>query len=547
MLENYFVHIEYKEGGEIKTATSSNEDLEIKYVKNNACLSLIVKVNIPIEITKIWLDTEYDFGANDKFFANGYQSWTDSREYGRNEKMKDCGLVAKTFIGKKLGLRSYGDYDFVKYSGKRGVFHSHGYAYVNRGEEIDFVGSLSDSKGYTIIKADMRQNKIYIYKDIEGVIIDNTYEVFKLIALKGEYNEVFDKYFAMLGIPKPISPIIKGYTTWYNYYQNINEQIVLRDLENISHIKNVNTFQIDDGYQSKVGEWLNIDFSKFPNGLECVVQAIHDKGFKAGLWLAPFAVQKDSDFVQTHADWLVRNKEGKLIVGGANWGGFYVLDIYNGEVRQYLKEVFLHYRNMGVDLFKLDFLYASCIVPNYNKSRGEIMYDAIALLRECVGDRQILACGVPLMPCFGRVEYMRIGADMGLGWKKTFIQRLTHREDVNSQDAIYNSLYRRHLNKRAFLCDPDVLLLRDYNLSFGWQQRKLISNIIKIFGGVLFTSDDVGRYNADQLAQLEYVMQNNDMWVENVIQNGNIVTINYSIDGKAKQLVFDITTCKEIK
>ncbi len=547
MLENYFVHVEYKDGTERKVATTSNDDFDIKYIKNNACLSLVIKVNIPVEITKIWLEMDYDFAEEDRFFANGYQSWTDSREFGRDDKMADSGIIAKTCLGKKLGLRSYGDYNFVKYSGKRGVFHSHGYAYVRRGEEIDFVGSLSDSKGYTIIKADMRKNKICIFKDIEGVVIDNSYEVFKLIALKGEYNEVFDKYFAMLGIPKTKSQVIKGYTTWYNYYQNINEEIVLRDLESISEVSNINTFQIDDGYQTKVGDWLSIDKTKFPNGLDKCIDAIHSKGLQAGLWLAPFAAQKEGEIATYHSDWLVRDNEGKLLVAGANWGGFYALDIYNKEVRKYLKDVFLHYRKMGVDLFKLDFLYAACIMPNYNKSRGEIMYDAISLLRECVGDKQILACGTPLMPCFGRVEYMRIGADMGLRWKKTLLQRMTHREDVSSQDAIYNSLYRRHLNKRAFLCDPDVLLLRDYNLGYSWEERKLISNIIKIFGGVLFTSDDVGRYNEKQRSQLDYVMQDNDMWVENVSEQGNVITIDYAVDGKAKKLVFDITTCKEIQ
>ncbi|MGN0771031.1 MAG: glycoside hydrolase family 36 protein [Christensenellales bacterium] len=546
MLENYYLHIRYKDGREIKTATGNNDDFTLTYTKNNACLTLDIKVNVPVEIDKVWLEMEYDFAPGDKFFANGYQSWTDSKEFTADMKMADEGLICKTLIGKKLGLRKYGDYDWVEQPRRKGQFHSHGYAYVRRGDEIDFVGSLSDKEGYTIISADMKENRIRIFKDLEGVTIDNTYTLFRLISLKGEYNEVFDKYFAMMGIPRPLYPVIKGYTTWYNYYQNINESIVLNDLNNIAATGLINTFQIDDGYQTKVGEWLSIDPAKFPNGLGPTVQNIHSKGLQAGLWLAPFAVQKTSSMITEHPDWFVTDKDGNLFYCGANWGGFYALDIYNKEVRAYIKKCFAYFKDLGFDLFKLDFLYCAAIIPRNNKSRATIMYDAISFLRECVGDRKILACGTPLMPCFGRVEYMRIGADMGLRWKKTLSQRLSHREDVSSQEAVNNILYRRHLNKRAFMCDPDVFTLRDYNTGFTQSQQMLLSTIIKIFGSVLFTSDDTGRYNGEQKAQFARVMQESEMWVEDVDQQKNVVTIRYSQDGDEKVLKFDAKTCTQL-
>ena len=104
MLENYYLHIRYKDGREIKTATSGGDDFTLKYTKNNACLTLDIVVNIPIEIEKVWLEMEYDFAPGDKFFANGYQSWTDSREFTCDQKMADQGLLNKTPIGKMLGM-----------------------------------------------------------------------------------------------------------------------------------------------------------------------------------------------------------------------------------------------------------------------------------------------------------------------------------------------------------------------------------------------------------------------------------------------------------
>lgn len=546
MLENYYLHIRYKDGREVKTATMSNDDFTLNYVKNNACLTLNIKVNIPIEIDKVWLEMEYDFAPGDRLFANGYQSWTDSREFTCDQRMADQGLLNKTPIGKMLGMINYGDYTWVEQPKKKGQFHSHGYAYVRRGDEIDFVGSLSDKDGYTVIQADMNANRIRIYKDVEGVLIDNAYTLFSLISLKGEYNEVFDKYFAMMGIPRPMYPVVKGYTTWYNYYQNISESIVLNDLESIASTGLINTFQIDDGYQTKVGEWKSIDKVKFPNGLDGIVKAIHAKGLQAGLWMAPFGVQKNSQLVEQHPEWFVKGKDGKKMICGANWGGFYALDIYNKEVRAYIKDCFAYYCNMGFDLFKLDFLYCAAMVPNYNKSRATIMYDAITLIRECVGDRKVLGCGTPLMPCFGRVEYMRIGADMGLSWKEGFIQKISHREDVSSQGAVYNILYRRHLNKRAFMCDPDVFTIRDYNVKFTPSQQRLLATIIKIFGSVLFTSDDVGRYDDTQKKLFAEVMSECEIWVEDVTQIGNEVTVKYSVDGDDRVLKFDMKNCQKL-
>lgn len=115
---------------------------------------------------------------------------------------------------------------------------------------------------------------------------------------------------------------LAGYTSWYNYYQNINEEIILRDLEGLERAgESANIFQIDDGYETKVGDW-DIDATKFPNGLKPIVDRIHEKGLKAGLWLAPFAVQFGANLVKEHPDWFIRNKRGRKVISGIAWGGF---------------------------------------------------------------------------------------------------------------------------------------------------------------------------------------------------------------------------------
>ena len=211
-----------------------------------------------------------------------------------------------------------------------------------------------------------------------------------------------------------------GYTTWYKYYGNVDERVVRRDLASIKALDvPFDCFQIDDGYQAAIGDWLCTDTKKFPSGMKSIADDIHAGGMIAGLWLAPFAATKKSKLFKEHTDWFIKDKNGKPYKTGHNWGGFYSLDIYNAGARQYLKDVFHTVLNdWGFDLVKLDFLYGACVLPMHNKSRGEIMCDAMDLLRECCGDKLILGCGVPMMPAFGKVDYCRIGSDISLKWQQ---------------------------------------------------------------------------------------------------------------------------------
>lgn len=541
---NYKLNFSYKTGKEIKTTEISNDDVsfDLRQTENGLTLTVIPKKEI--SDISFYLERGYEYPQDSKFFANGFQSWTDTKEFAKNELMADEGIVGKGLFGKSpFGMNLVGNYTFVEQSKECGVFHSNSFAYVRNEKKIDFFGSLNDRTGYTIIYADMNKNTLRFSKDVEGITISEPYELLDLYFDNGGYDEVFDRYFAKMNVKPLTDKKIKGYTSWYNYYQKINEKIILRDLDAISEkTDKVNTFQIDDGYQTAVGDWLSINKTKFPNGMKPIVEKIHAKGWQAGLWLAPFGAQKGSKLASEHSDWLVKGKNGKPIMVGANWGGFYAIDIDNTDARAYIKNVFDTVLNdWGFDLVKLDFLYATAVVPLHNKTRGQLAYESIDFLRECVGDKQILGCGVQQMPCFGKVEYMRIGADMDLGWKHKFFRNLTHREDVSTPNAIHNSVYRRCLNNRAFLCDPDVFLLRRSNIKFTFEQQKVLAKFIKLFGSVLFMSDNVDEYDDEQMAVFNDTLADDDMQIVAINETNNKLFIDYTQNGKPHTLGFCVT------
>lgn len=541
---DYKLKFTYKADNKIKTVERQNDDVSFDLRQSANGLKLTVIPKKQISDISFYLERNYEYQTDSRFFANGFQSWTDTKEFTRNEMMADEGLIGKGIFGKSpFGINLVGDYTFVEQPKEYGNFHAISFAYVRNDKNVDLFASLNDRTGYTIIYADMNKNTLRFSKDVEGITITEPYELLDLYFDNGGYDEVFDRYFAKMNVKPLTDKKIKGYTSWYNYYQNISEDIILRDLEAISKkTDKVNTFQIDDGYQTAVGDWLSINKTKFPNSMKLIVEKIHAKGWQAGLWLAPFGAQKGSKLASEHSDWLVKGKNGKPIMVGANWGGFYAIDIDNADARAYIKNVFDTVLNdWGFDLVKLDFLYATAVVPLHNKTRGQLAYESIDFLRECVGDKQILGCGVQQMPCFGKVEYMRIGADMALGWKHKFFRNLTHREDVSTPNAIHNSVYRRCLNNRAFLCDPDVFLLRRSNIQFTFEQQKVLAKFIKLFGSVLFMSDNVDEYDDEQLAVFNDTLADDDAKVVAINETNDKLFIDYIQNGEPHTLGFCVT------
>lgn len=514
--------------------------IEYKALKNH--LKLIMHSNVPLEIKKLEVSVPFVFKSDDRIFPNGFQSWTDCREMFIDETPQHQDKFAR-YLLENTRAGATGDYSFTENISVPGMFYGFSYLYVRQNEKYNLFASLNERTGYTIIKTNCIDNYIIFEKDLEGVTINGNYEILDVVELNGSEDEVFERWFQVLNIPKPKVKKTNGYTTWYNYYSKITEQIVERDLESLSTVNaEIDIFQIDDGFQTATGDWLSIDNKKFPKGMKYCVDIIHKKNMKAGLWLAPFAIAQNSKIVKNHKDWLLKDKKNKPLKCGLNWGGnFYSLDISKNEVRKHIKHYFdVVLNEWGFDMVKLDFLYCTAQIPQYNKSRGQLMCEAMDFLRECVGDKLILGCGVPLMPSFGKVDYCRIGADMDLKWLQ---YDLKNREIISTTHTLQNSIFRRQLDNRAFRNDPDVFLLRNENMKCSVMQRQIIANVNRIFGSLLFTSDNVANYHDWQNEMLIKVFDKSDIKVLTAEFNKDrrtVINIRYLENNTEKTFSFDI-------
>lgn len=508
-------------------------DFSVEITKKNGKTTATIIAKEDIELLKAIDLLPIPTNHHDLYFFNGYQSWTDTKEFKLFDRERDI-RKSPHIISHMFAMSAYGDNHFYNYSIKK----SHGYdLFYSKGKEESFIYNLNFHVAYLLIEMIKdRRHTLKITSDLEGIKLK-----------KGESIKVFDYYYFpsfkeglesfFKHLPLLNKQKIFGYTSWYNYYQNINEEIILRDLRALDD--RFNLFQIDDGYETFVGDWLDVDEKKFPNGLEPIVKEIHSKGLKAGLWLAPFVAETKSKLYKEHKDWFVKNKKGAHIKAGGNWSGHYCLDLEKQEVKDYIEKCLKHYMDMGFDFFKLDFLYAAGLPLHEGKTRCMAQKEAYEFLRKVLKGKLILGCGANLINSFGSFDYLRIGPDVSLKFDDVAYMRLFHRERPSTRVTLQNTIFRSIYDQRLFANDPDVFLLRDDNIELSFAQRKALTKINALFGSVLMTSDNIAEYNdakkqvlADALDIFEHATD------KSFVKKGDSIKVSYKLHDKEHSFTY---------
>jgi len=516
------------------------EDLSLKIsdycVDGGRRFTAILTPLTEITITDCYLITDETLTTETPVFLNGYQTWTDSREVCLDYSIPKLNILARPLLG------MYGDYGFYKY--RRSALQSWTYTYVRNGSDgsISLYGSVSEKSGFTVFEYSKKEKTLNITKDCKGLTpkAHVPYIMFDIFLISADENTAFDSYFSAADIFKPKVTPCTGWTSWYNYYTDVTQADVLENLAAFSS-RNlpIDIFQIDDGYQEAVGDWLSIN-KKFPNGMGYLADEIHKAGYKAGLWLAPIVCEKRSEIYKEHPEWVAAK-------AGINpgWSGiFYALDFYNQGVQDYLREVFDAVLNKwNYDMVKLDFLYAAALPPRKDKTRGQVMCEFFEFLREISGDKIILGCGAPLGCAFGLFDYCRVSSDVALTWEDKMLSAIHYRERVSTINSLMSTIGRNHLTGRAFYNDPDVFILRNSNNKLTEDQKYTLFMINRVLGGLVFTSDNINEYTESQLALLKTLFTTEDKKVISV-ENKNVVRINYTIGEKTFCLISNLTSSK---
>ena len=523
--------IEYLINGYLHKTNGDCSDMDIKVSVSEGRLT--ANITAKADLTLKSAVKHYSFAVNEKdlYFFNGYQSWTDSKEFYLKEKEKDVYKLPK-FLLNAFSLDGYGDATFYKYAKN----FQHGYdVFWSKGETERFIYNVNKS-AYLIFRLNKKEGVLSLISDINGKSLrkGESYTVYDYFYYEN-YNDGL-KAFNGTYPEKQVKKIL-GYTSWYNYYQNINQDIIKRDLDALD--KRFDLFQIDDGYETFVGDWLDVDKNKFKDGLAPLVESIHSNGFIAGIWLAPFVAEEKSRLFQEHKEYFKKDKQGNFVKCGSNWSGFYALDITNTEAKEYIKKCLTYYKNIGFDFFKLDFLYAVHLADYEGKSRCEVATESYNFLREVLGDKLILGCGA--MVYNSEVfDYLRIGPDVSLKFDDVFYMKWLHRERPSTKVTLQNTVYRSVFDKRFFGNDPDVFLLREDNIGLSYDQRLAIITVDALFGSLMMTSDNIKEYDEKKEDALKTALKlfynAREVTFE---RNGKYIDIGYKLDGNKKTFRYD--------
>lgn len=267
-------------------------------------------------------------------------------------------------------------------------------------------------------------------------------------------------------IKKPIS----GWCSWYAYGKNINEEKILRNSEAFSKYKVANKEKyiiIDDGW-TKWGDWKTYHKSRFSKGMKHISLKIKELDLKPGLWIAPFLVDKNSQYAQINSDCLVKNKMG--LVDGFRMLPFNIpyffnkaiLDLEKPKVFKLVATCLTNIiENWGFELLKLDFLYSIYFNPRYKTPvvPDQILKELLSFIRKAYPHVYTIGCGCPLGPAAGLVDSMRISADiinpsLDNLWP---INVIVNNERLNLLEI---NLNLRSETKKIWNIDPDVFVSR---------------------------------------------------------------------------------------
>lgn len=516
------------------------------------------KVPVDLEDFKLTMPAEYD--STDRVFTNGFQGWTTAMEYEKDAKLAGLKKIAHGIAG------YYGDYKMYDYPKKKGIIHGWTYAYTrNANGQINLLGSVDEFSGYTLLQYNIPEGELLIQKDCQGTHLngDRGFMAMHLFNGLGDDSTVFANYahqyeenmnlkIQVENIPVELNPLPEarpGWTSWYHYYHDIDERIILDNLKAFSSRQvPIEMFQIDDGYQKSVGEWTQSN-EKFPKGMKYIADSIHACGYKAGLWLAPFICEKDSRIYKDHPDWLLRDDKGKPIPAGLNpgWSGkYYALDIYNPYVRRHVFMTLDTILNVwGYDMVKTDFLFAAGIQAREGKNRAQVMLDAMIMLRKAAGDKLILGCGVPLGPAFRLVDYCRISSDIHMKWEQKTLRWLDARERLSCWNSQTTIIGRRQLSGNFFLNDPDVYVLRDEKNKLKPAQKHTMLLVNNLFGELVFHSDNIANYSTEQMEQYLSSFPLLEKDVERVEKDGDLYQAFFSIGNRKYLAVINLGKKKQ--
>ena len=396
-----------------------------------------------------------------EIYEEGWQSWSPTTIYKLNEKPFRPHAPNQYVMGYRA--------DSVA---PRDAFRGEGIlALKPNSEDLVHLFSAISPEEIPSINAKLIGNEIVVSAD--GEISHTTYNCNSI----PEALEVWGTEFAKKFGPPEIKPSPKVWCSWYQYFTEVKQTDIEENLEQMKLLElPFDVVQIDDGYQSEIGDWLT--YSDRFNSLPEICSIIKAAGREPGIWVAPFLVGENSNTAKAHPDWLVPG-----INAGRNWHQeLFILDTTNPEAAKHLFNVFRSMREMGITYFKIDFIYAGAQNGKRYKDLPAIAAyrEGLKIIRDAIGDAYLVGCGAPLLATVGLVDAVRVSPDIGLEYDPGD----ENLNEPSQRSAFMTGNSRRWMNHKFWINDPDCFIARP-----AVEQREDWVEYCLQYDGLISTSD----------------------------------------------------------
>ena len=339
------------------------------------------------------------------------------------ERAADCTGLYKSLAGEGFALAMISPFKNI-----------YGAGAVKSGEMLSFFAKTEFCDGM-LSSTHLSAERVFFAEDIT---IDNLYS----------------EYRGFLPTSSFPMPKLVGWNTWDYYLNRVTPEDIFENIEALEKMPfagKLNYIVIDDGWQKEWGVWKENE--KFSCGLDTVAKRISEKGFLAGIWMAPLLMKNSCEGFDSRMHWFCKTESGEYL---RSEGGTYVIDPTLPEAESFILDNYRYLYSCGYRLFKIDYLSTLTKVKDfYDKTATP--YSALSRLMERIQqatgeDAVILGCSLPVQCGADIAPSMRIGVDIH--------NHFTHAKWIAeslSWTWMYNNVTTR--------IDPDFLVVRGTDTS----------------------------------------------------------------------------------
>lgn len=274
----------------------------------------------------------------------------------------------------------------------------------------------------------------------------------------------------------------QDFRTAFSYKYLLDQLNILDEMVPPLHLQ---TVQVGKGY-CVTGDWLDTN-DLWPKTMEDVARQIFQRKYRAGIYVAPFAVHEKSRIFRNHPHWILKDKSGQpLVMDQDSEGKLYALDGSHEDAQRYLGRVFRTFRKMGFTYYELDYLDWGLQDPTEvsrarkGKSSVQVFREVMNLIRDEVGAGSFVTANkTPYSPLIGIVDAVRIDRDQSWEWEKETTGHILN-ESYNTQ--FFNNVLWQN--------DPDVVFLRNYKTEFTNVEKRSLALWVGFMGGAVGISDN---------------------------------------------------------